>query len=262
MAKKSKKKLEREERSEGNARLAFIGTLAAGLAHEIRSPLNAIALNLGMLQEDLEKVPAADRPGFQKRLKLATDELNWLKQFLDEFLNFARPPRLQLFPTRLSELLDEVLELIQPELEKRKITVHRDYAPEEFPLQIDRNQFGHGVILNLLTNAMEAIGQIGDIHIATRIVGERNDIMQVSVEDNAGGVDPEIGDQVFDLFYSTKPHGTGLGLGIARRIMTEHGGSLSLENVPGVKAIFHARLPQAKVLSHQPVTPPSAPIRT
>lgn len=252
MAKNSKKKREREEYKEGNARLAFIGTLAAGLAHEIRSPLNAIALNLGLMQEDLEKIPAGERKAFAKHLKIATSELEWLKQFLDEFLNFARPPRLQIFPTHLTELLDEVVELIQPELEKRQITVHRDYAPEEFPVMIDRNQFGHGVILNLLTNAMEAIGEVGDITLSTRVVGERNDTIQISVADNAGGVDPEIGEQVFDLFYSTKPHGTGLGLGIARRIMTEHGGTLTLENVPGVKAIFHASLPQAKILPHSP----------
>ncbi|HTL51268.1 MAG TPA: ATP-binding protein [Planctomycetota bacterium] len=255
MAKKSKKKREREESHEGNARLAFIGTLAAGLAHEIRSPLNAIALNLELMQEDLEKIPVNERKTFGKHLKIASTEVAWLKQFLDEFLNFARPPQLTLFPTRLSDLLDDVIELIRPELDKRQITIHRDYGPEEFPVMIDRNQFGHGVILNLLTNAMEAIGEVGDIHLITRVVGERNDVIQVSVEDNAGGVDPEVGEQVFDLFYSTKPHGTGLGLGIARRIMAEHGGTLTLENVPGVKAIFHARLPQAKILQHQPVQP-------
>ncbi|MGH7145184.1 MAG: sensor histidine kinase [Planctomycetota bacterium] len=258
MAKKSSKKREREERREGNARLAFIGTLAAGLAHEIRSPLNAIALNLGMLEEDLDKVPPPVREKFAKRLKIATGELEWLKQFLDEFLSFARPPRLKLFPTKLTGLLDELIDLIRPECEKRQITIHRDYAPDPFPVLIDRNQFGHGVILNLLTNAMEAIGEAGDIRISTRIVGERSDMIEISVEDNAGGVAPEIGDQVFDLFYSTKPHGTGLGLGIARRIMTEHGGTLVLDNVPGVKAIFRASLPQAKILPHEADAPASS----
>lgn len=105
MALKSKKQLERDAREERASRLAYIGTLASGLAHEIRSPLNAIKLNLDLLKEELESVSQEKRPEFAKRLELITREVNGLQELLSEFLTFAKPPQLEMLPTDLNQLL-------------------------------------------------------------------------------------------------------------------------------------------------------------
>ena len=113
---------------------------------------------------------------------------------------------------------------------------------------LDQNQFGRGVIINLLTNAMEQLGEQGTITLRTR---ETPDDVEVQVEDNAGGVPKEYESRIFELFFSTKEHGTGLGLAIARRIVQEHGGEMLLENRPRQGATFTIRLPKSKILEFQ-----------
>jgi signal transduction histidine kinase len=244
-AAKNRKQLERAEREERASRLAYIGTLASGLAHEIRSPLNAIRLNLDLLKEDVDAVNESKRDEFSRRLAMITREVDGLQELLTEFLSFARPPRLELLPTDLNQLLLDMEQFIAPACAKRHIQVEKDFQKELYPIAIDSNQFGRGVIINLLTNAMEQIGEQGTIALRTR---ETPDYVEVEVEDNGGGVSKENESRIFELFFSTKEHGTGLGLAIARRIVQEHGGELLLENHPGKGASFIVRLPKSKIL--------------
>lgn len=245
MALKSKKQLERDAREERASRLAYVGTLASGLAHEIRSPLNAIRLNLDLLREDTGAVSAEKREEFAKRLELITREVDGLQNLLTEFLTFAKPPQLEMLPTDLNQLLLDMQQFIEPACRQRHIQIVTDFQKELYPVALDQNQFGRGVIINLLTNAMEQIGEHGTIVIRTRETPEH---VEVAVEDNGGGVSAENENRVFELFFSTKEHGTGLGLAIARRIVQEHGGELALENHPGRGATFVARLPKSKIL--------------
>jgi signal transduction histidine kinase len=242
---KTKKQLEREATEERASRLAYVGTLASGLAHEIRSPLNAIKLNLDLLKEDLAAVQDDKREEFGKRLNLITREVDGLQELLSEFLAFARPPRLEMLPTDLNQLLTETQQFFEPACRKRQIQIVTDFQKELYPVPLDWNQFGRGVVNNLLTNAMEQIGEHGTIILRTR---ETNDAVEVVVEDNGGGVSKENESRVFELFFSTKEHGTGLGLAIARRIVQEHGGELLLENHPGHGASFIIHLPKSKIL--------------
>lgn len=244
-AAKNKKQIERAEREERASRLAYIGTLASGLAHEIRSPLNAIRLNLDLLKEDVDAVKESKREEFSKRLSMITREVDGLQELLTEFLSFAKPPKLELLPTDLNQLLLDMEQFIAPACAKKHIQVEKDFQKELYPVAIDSNQFGRGVIINLLTNAMEQIGEQGTITLRTR---ETPDDVQVMVEDNGGGVSKENESRIFELFFSTKEHGTGLGLAIARRIVQEHGGELLLENHPGRGASFIVRLPKSKIL--------------
>jgi signal transduction histidine kinase len=249
---KTKKQLEREATQERASRLAYVGTLASGLAHEIRSPLNAIKLNLDLLKEDLAVVQEDKRAEFGKRLSMITREVDGLQELLTEFLAFAKPPRLEMLPTDLNQLLLETQQFFEPACQKRKIQIVTEFQKELYPVALDWNQFGRGVINNLLTNAMEQIGEHGTITLRTR---ETNDAVDVIVEDNGGGVSKENESRVFELFFSTKEHGTGLGLAIARRIVQEHGGELFLENHPGHGATFIVHLPKSKILEfNQPAT--------
>jgi signal transduction histidine kinase len=242
---KSRKQIEREARKEQDSRLAYVGTLASGLAHEIRSPLNAMRLNLDLLREDLAAVEKPRREDFANRLNLISREVDGLQELLTEFLSFAKPPAMELLPTDLNQLLTDVIQFIAPSCEERQIQIVKDFQKELYPIPLDQNQFGRGVILNLLTNAMEQIGACGTITIHTR---ETPDHVEVAIEDNGGGVPEDVEARIFELFFSTKAHGTGLGLAIARRIVQEHGGDLFLENNPKRGATFIARLPKSKIL--------------
>jgi two-component system, NtrC family, sensor histidine kinase HydH len=245
---KSRKRAERDAREEVARRLAFIGTLASGLAHEIRSPLNSLRLNVELLKEDIESVKTRRRADFARRLQLMEKEIDGLQKLLTEFLAFARPPRMEIIPTDLNGLLDEILEFESAAMARANIEVVRDYQKDLYPVGLDPNHFGRGVILNLLTNAREAIGQHGTVTLRTR---ETDDYVEIQVEDNGGGVSPENEEKIFEIFFSTKEHGTGLGLAIARRIVHEHGGELTMENHPGQGAIFAVRMPKSKILELQ-----------
>lgn len=242
---KTKKQIEREQRDERARHLAYIGTLATGLAHEIRSPLGAIKMNLDLLKEDLAAVEPSKRDEFGTRLGMIKREVDGLQDLLTEFLQFARPPRLEMLPTDLNRLLLEMAAFLAPASEKRHIQVKTEFEKELYPVAIDSAQFGRGVIMNLLTNAMEHIGEHGTIILRTR---ETGDYVEVAIEDNGGGVKPGNEASIFELFFSTKDHGTGLGLPIARRICQEHGGDLVLNNHPGRGATFIIRLPKSKIL--------------
>lgn len=242
---KGKRKNDEPTREERARRLAFVGTLATGLAHEIRSPLNSMKLNLALLREELGHVDAEKREEFGKRLGLVENEMEGLQKLLTEFLSFARPPKMQMLATDISELLDQTLELVQPECEQAHVEIVREFQEDLYPVALDQHQFGRGVMLNLLKNALEQIKEHGTITLRTR---ETSEYLEIQLEDNAGGVPPGQEEEIFRPFESTKDHGTGLGLAIARRIVNEHEGELSLKNDPGKGATFIIRLPKSKIL--------------
>lgn len=241
---KARKTLKQEEERLKKERLAYVGTLASGLAHEIRTPLNAIQMNIDLLAEELDAVADEHRASFTKRVERIQRETQDLRRTLDAFLQFARPPKLQSTPLRLDLYLDELLEFFQPEAQKHDIRLERDFEEELYPVPIDPQQFGQ-VMLNLLTNAREAIGDHGRIVVRTR---ETDSAVVIEVDDDGGGVKLADEGSVFEIFYSTKEQGTGLGLGIARRIVEEHGGTLTLDNRPEKGACFRVELPKVKIL--------------
>src|SRR5882724_8555247 len=131
---RNKKQLEREARHEQATRLAYIGTLASGLAHEIRSPLSAIKLNLDLLREDVGAVDDSRRSDFAGRLALISREVDGLQELLTEFLNFARPPAMELLPTDLNQLLIDVVQFIAPACRQRQIKIVTDFQKGLYPI--------------------------------------------------------------------------------------------------------------------------------
>lgn len=245
---RAKKKLLREAPDERASRLAYVGTLASGLAHEIRSPLSSIKLNLDLLREKLSGLDDARRSEFESRLGLIAREVNGLQELLTEFLAFARPPKMQMLATDVNDLVSQVIELVEPGCRDQHIEIVRDFQKDLYPVALDQHQFGRGVLLNLIGNAREQLKQHGTITLRTR---EDRENVEIMVEDNGGGVPMQYEERIFDLFFSTKEHGTGLGLAIARRICQEHGGDLLLENHPGHGACFVACLPKSKILEYR-----------
>jgi signal transduction histidine kinase len=242
--KKAHRTTKQEEERLRQERLAYVGTLASGLAHEIRTPLNAIQMNIDLLAEELDAVTPDRRETFAKRVDRIGREARDLKRTLDAFLQFARPPKLQSTPLDIEMFLSELIEFFEPEAVKHQVAIVKEFQKGLYPVPIDPQQFGQ-VVLNLLTNAREAIESHGVIVVRA---SQTDSSVEIEIEDDGGGVKPDNEGQIFEIFFSTKEHGTGLGLGIARRIVEEHGGTLTLENHPGKGACFVVSLPRVKIL--------------
>jgi signal transduction histidine kinase len=230
-------------------RLAYMGTLAGGLAHEVRSPLNSIHLNVELLERSgCHPATQEEEAKFNKRIGRIKSEVANLQKILTEFLQFARPPGVKRLATNIKDYLYDVVEFIDPELTSSSVKVRFDIEDHEYPVLIDRRQIEQ-VLQNIIFNARDAMGGGGTIILRTR---EDDYHIHIEVEDEGPGIDPEDHEKVFEAFYTTKEHGTGLGLGICRRIMVEHQGRLGLISPVknGRGARFILSLPKEKLLGH------------
>jgi len=181
---RGRKQLEREAREMMRSRLAYVGTLASGLAHEIRAPLHAIRLNVDLLEEEVASLPDGKREEFGKRIGLINRETKALQDTLNEFLAFARPPKTQLIPTDLNDYVEEIIEFLEPQAESLSIEIRREFAENLYPVPLDRRQFGQ-VVINLLTNAIDAAGSEAAVTVSTR---ETERFVELAVSDTGGGV--------------------------------------------------------------------------
>lgn len=212
--------------------LAAMGKLTAGLAHEIRNPLNAAKLQLDVLKKNAADIEVeATREKIQTRSTLVSDELRRLSMLLEDFLNLARPRRLEPVEFDASQLLHEILELRRPEIESLGILIYVQDESEGQSVTGERDRLKQ-VVNNMITNAVEAVAdqELPSIEVSSRIVeGER---WQVRICDNGPGLTPEVAERAFESFFTTKPAGTGLGLIIVKRIVELHGGAAALDTVP------------------------------
>jgi signal transduction histidine kinase len=213
--------------------------LAAGIAHEVRNPLNALQINLRILEEELAGVlPDRGAHVYSVLTKIA-NEVASLDQFVSEFLRFARPPRLKLETIQIKRLLSDLGTFLTPELSKKGVGL--DLALERGPsfVTADNFQLKHAV-LNLVLNAVQATSPGGSITVET---GPQGDQLSIDVRDRGEGIAADKLPHVFDVFFTTREGGTGLGLPIAKRIVEEHGGVLTIESVAGVGTTARILLP-------------------
>ena len=208
--------------------LAVMGRLTAGLAHEVRNPLNAAKLQLDVLQRTASKVEdASTRRKIERRTNVVQDELRRLSLLLDDFLNLARAQRMEPIRCNAKTLLEEVLELRRPEIESQGIEFIEDLHSGSSTLLAERDRLKQ-VVNNLITNAVEAVASSSQpsIQIVSRMLSD--DRWEVTVIDNGPGVPSEVLGRAFESFVTTKDAGTGLGLAIVKRIVDLHGGATSL----------------------------------
>ncbi|GHS94525.1 hypothetical protein FACS1894139_19400 [Planctomycetales bacterium] len=247
----------RDERDK-QERLAYVGTLTAGLVHDLRDPLHVIQLNAQMLVEALarEDLPSEKNARYQRTGRRILREIEALSKTLEMFLAFVRPPRLDVEPIDLNEFLRERLDFLQPEFDAAEIELICDLANDMYPVTIDQNQFGN-VIFNLARNARESIEQrraeggedfVGRVTVRTSEFPKRERPTQIEIADNGIGVKPDDEEKIFDLFYSTKEKGTGLGLNIVRRIVEEHYGVIYAATNRLEGARFVIELPRGYLL--------------
>jgi signal transduction histidine kinase len=218
-------------------RLAYVGTLAGGLAHEIRNPLSAINLNLQMIEEDLILDDAEDHE-LKALLKGTKQEIKRLDRLATNFLVYAKPLELEQQYFDLWELLDELALLVQNECVALGIELVKQDGARPLRIRGDRDLLKQA-ILNLTVNAQEAVlpKELGQRRIQLGVTRENRQVV-IRVRDSGTGVGPEEARQLFKLFYSGKRGGTGLGLPIAQRIVEAHGGRIEWTNVPEGGAEF------------------------
>ncbi|MDH3202219.1 MAG: protoglobin domain-containing protein [Myxococcales bacterium] len=213
--------------------LAVMGRLTAGLAHEIRNPLNAAMLQLDVLQRNAKSVGEAPiRRRIERRTNLVQDELRRLSMLLDDFLNLARARGFEPVACDASELLSEVIELRRPEIQSQGIEVVADLDGNSRALFAEPDRLKQ-VVNNLITNAVEAVIDCDSpaIRVTSRLL-DRNR-WEVAVIDNGPGITPEVAERAFESFVTTKEAGTGLGLAIVKRIVDLHGGAAQLTPASG-----------------------------
>ncbi|MGE0827042.1 MAG: nitrogen regulation protein NR(II) [Candidatus Binatia bacterium] len=224
-----------------NEKLAAIGRLAAGIAHEVRNPLGVIRASASMVQEHFSPDEEAYRA-----CHFIRDEIDRLNGLITSLLTFSRPAELRLQATGLSTVLDRALQLTSDELQRRDIRVVREEYAMVREVIADPDLVTQ-VVFSLLLNAAEAIGQRG--RITVRTVGDSTNAC-IEVIDSGPGITATDAERIFEPFFTTKPAGTGLGLPMAERIVRAHGGTI--EVVPGSEgttettgARFRIRLPLA-----------------
>ncbi len=223
----------RDERSRQNERLAAIGTLAAGLAHEIRNPLNGAQLHVSFLKRAIKRKSSEQE--MLEATDVVGDEITRLANLVTEFLDFARPRPPDLKPTSLVKALEHACSLVQASAKAAGVELACDVPSSDVEFPADAAKLTQ-VLLNLLNNAIEAGGK------AVRIRGRRGPRQVfIDVEDDGAGL-PGSEAPIFDAFYSTKEGGTGLGLAITHRIVTDHRGTIDVSSRPG-KTSFHVALP-------------------
>lgn len=219
-------------------KLAAVGTLAAGLAHEIRNPLNGAFLHVTFLERGLKRAGITDEDTLEA-VKIVGEEIKRLGTLVSEFLDFARPKPLIKKPVSVRELCERAAHLVAAEAASASVSVKLDLSTTDLMLDLDPSRMEQ-VLLNLLKNAIEATATIGGGNVTLRARRRaRHEILEVE-DDGPGLSDP--GAPIFDPFFSTKPQGTGLGLAIAHRVVTDHDGTIDVSSQPK-KTIFRVTLP-------------------
>jgi signal transduction histidine kinase len=238
-----------EEKAREADRMAYIGTLAAGLAHEIRNPLNSLNLNMQLLEEEIRH--GCEVPGGRRLLSITRQEIGRLERLVTDFLLYARPRPLDLEDLPPGELLERVRELMAAELQARGARLSVVDGSGGALVRVDPAQITQ-LLLNLLRNALAATeggGRRPELVLAARLEGNR---LALSVEDNGVGILPEDRRRIFEVFYSTRKGGTGLGLPVVDRIARAHGGAIEVESTPGVGTKMSVLLPVV-AMSEEPV---------
>jgi signal transduction histidine kinase len=235
------KLVESESLRERQEKLASLGVLAAGVAHEIRNPLTAIKAALFIQQKKFKPDTQEDADA-----KIINREILRLERIVNEFLLFARPGDSKLAPLTADVPLREVHDILAPQLARGGIQLILDKIPP-LPITADDEQIKQ-VLINLVRNAAEAIDQSGAVKLRARsdrrrLAKEETEVVILEVEDNGKGMSAEVQKRLFDPFFTTKDTGTGLGLSIAARIVQSHGGLLEYQTAPGLGTTFGIVLP-------------------
>ena len=219
-------------------KLASLGQLASGMAHEIRNPLSAIKMNLQSLSREVRATPITNR-----RFEIALSEVKRLEKLVQGILTFARPTPLLLQRVDIHDVLDTTLNILEADIAKKNIKVRKKFFPEVPTIRADRDKLMQ-VFLNLFLNSVDVLSEGGKIELATGIVASNGNVdVKVDVSDNGPGISEENISNIFNPFYTTRAEGTGLGLTNALQFVEQHEGTIEVKSKKGNGTVFSVILP-------------------
>ncbi|CAM2008364.1 Histidine kinase domain-containing protein [Acanthopleuribacter pedis] len=235
---------ELQEQATKADQMAYVGTLASGLAHEIRNPLNSMNMNVQLIQEELEERSVHDMEDLSDMLGATRKEIMRLERLVSSFLSYARPGDIELRPCSVNDLIQAVLQFLEPEIRKSGIVLKTNFDADLAKIPMDEAQMRQA-LLNIIQNSVQILKPGKVLEISTQAAS--GDKVHIKVSDNGPGIsEPEL-KNIFKVFYSTRIGGTGLGLPIALRIAERHQGRIDVESRVGVGTTFTIALPKEAV---------------
>ena len=229
-----------EQRLIHGERMTALGELAAILAHEIKNPLNSMVINLEVLRGHLGGLSEDTRAKTDKYMRVLHDEMNRLNKVIRGFLDFAKPVALTLSEVALNDVLRDLVDLVQHQATKTGVVIHLELAAALPTVTGDAAQLKQA-LLNLVLNAFHAMPSGGRLRLSTALTPER--AVRVTVADSGAGIAEADLAKIFDLFYTTKPDGSGLGLPTVQRIVQSHGGRIAVDSKIGSGTTFSVLFP-------------------
>lgn len=230
-----------EKIGEPESKMAYIGTVAAGLAHEIRNPLNAIDFNIRMIQEDLEDDEDLDMDDIGERFRSTYKEIKHLERLVSDFLLYARKTVLQIAKTDLKHLIESVANLLHDQAAKADVKIITKFSADKMEIDADSEVLRQS-LLNIAKNGIEAMAEKGELTIGLEY-SVTKDIVVIKISDTGKGISGRDLRKIFHLFYTTRRNGTGLGLPVAVSIIENHAGRIEVDTKAGVGTTFVITLP-------------------
>jgi signal transduction histidine kinase len=224
-----------EDEIELSRRLAAIGRLTSGVAHEVKNPINAIVVHLEVMRQKLKDID----PDTRRHIDVIGSEIQRLDRVVQTLVDFTRPVELRLAEMDLRKLVDDVVMLASPAAEQNHVHIDRQEGQDPLPTRIDADLVKQAV-LNIVINGVQAMPEGGTLELSLRRDGEN---ALLTIQDQGEGIPEDIRDKVFNLYFTTKKGGSGIGLAMAYRVVQLHHGSLEFNSISGRGTTFYLRFP-------------------